>query len=210
MSCSCCPGSPPTLVAASLSLLKLDVESAPGSRPTLGELYQSRGEQRAELRRGRRKVQALSIGSFIAYRGELPKRCRLGCITAVFAAESRVTVHAYAAAPDLRLRVTWSPLTITPECVKRGPGPTPLFATVTFDRIICDVPCSGDGTLRKNPQIWNEWRPEFAIGLHALGGALRRAQRHARAGNAARSRIDQLAVDLAQRRAAETTIILGD
>ena len=88
--------------------LKLDVESAPGSRPTLGELYQSRGEQRAELRRGqRRKVQALSIGSFIAYRGELPKRCRLGCITEVFAAESRVTVHAYAAAPDQRLRATW-------------------------------------------------------------------------------------------------------
>ena len=44
-----------------------------------------------------------------------------------------------------------------------------------FDRIICDVPCSGDGTTRKNPQIWNEWRPEFAISLHAL--QLRIAQR---------------------------------
>jgi len=47
----------------------------------------------------------------------------------------------------------------------------------TFDRIICDVPCSGDGTLRKNPQIWSEWRPEFAMGLHAL--QLRIAQRGA-------------------------------
>ena len=23
-----------------------------------------------------------------------------------------------------------------------------------FDRILCDVPCSGDGTLRKNADIW--------------------------------------------------------
>lgn len=23
-----------------------------------------------------------------------------------------------------------------------------------FDRILCDVPCSGDGTMRKNPDIW--------------------------------------------------------
>ncbi len=23
-----------------------------------------------------------------------------------------------------------------------------------FDRILCDVPCSGDGTLRKAPDIW--------------------------------------------------------
>jgi 16S rRNA C967 or C1407 C5-methylase (RsmB/RsmF family) len=23
-----------------------------------------------------------------------------------------------------------------------------------FDRILCDVPCTGDGTLRKNADIW--------------------------------------------------------
>lgn len=26
-----------------------------------------------------------------------------------------------------------------------------------FDRILCDVPCSGDGTLRKAPDIWRKW-----------------------------------------------------
>jgi 16S rRNA C967 or C1407 C5-methylase (RsmB/RsmF family) len=46
-----------------------------------------------------------------------------------------------------------------------------------YDRIICDVPCSGDGTLRKNPNIWAEWTPEFAMGLHSL--QLRIAQRGA-------------------------------
>lgn len=28
-----------------------------------------------------------------------------------------------------------------------------------FDRIICDVPCSGDGTIRKNQNIWADWTP---------------------------------------------------
>jgi 16S rRNA C967 or C1407 C5-methylase (RsmB/RsmF family) len=36
-----------------------------------------------------------------------------------------------------------------------------------FDRILCDVPCSGDGTMRKNPLIWRTWNPNNAIGLHS-------------------------------------------
>jgi 16S rRNA C967 or C1407 C5-methylase (RsmB/RsmF family) len=35
-----------------------------------------------------------------------------------------------------------------------------------FDRILCDVPCSGDGTMRKNPDIWIKWNPQNSIGLH--------------------------------------------
>jgi tRNA (cytosine34-C5)-methyltransferase len=26
-----------------------------------------------------------------------------------------------------------------------------------FDRIVCDVPCSGDGTIRKNIDVWTKW-----------------------------------------------------
>lgn len=37
---------------------------------------------------------------------------------------------------------------------------------VLFNRIICDVPCSGDGTLRKRPEAWKGWSPEFAMALH--------------------------------------------
>ena len=38
-----------------------------------------------------------------------------------------------------------------------------------YDRILCDVPCSGDGTLRKNQDIWSKWTPNQGINLHGYG-----------------------------------------
>mmetsp|Transcript_101992 Transcript_101992/g.287933 ORF Transcript_101992/g.287933 Transcript_101992/m.287933 type:complete len:797 (+) Transcript_101992:85-2475(+) len=35
-----------------------------------------------------------------------------------------------------------------------------------FDRVLADVPCSGDGTFRKNPEMWRSWTPQCALGLH--------------------------------------------
>ncbi|KAJ1982525.1 tRNA (cytosine-5-)-methyltransferase ncl1 [Dimargaris xerosporica] len=40
--------------------------------------------------------------------------------------------------------------------------PTPIL----FDRILCDVPCSGDGTMRKNLLIWRDWSIKDSLGLH--------------------------------------------
>eukprot|EP00051_Salpingoeca_urceolata_P032936 m.18125 g.18125 ORF g.18125 m.18125 type:complete len:737 (-) comp5633_c0_seq1:115-2325(-) len=39
---------------------------------------------------------------------------------------------------------------------------------LVYDRILCDVPCSGDGTLRKNLLVWNKWNPQQGPGLHGL------------------------------------------
>ncbi|PPQ85011.1 hypothetical protein CVT25_010400 [Psilocybe cyanescens] len=41
-------------------------------------------------------------------------------------------------------------------------------APLLFDRILCDVPCSGDGTIRKNMGIWKSWQPMDGNGLHGL------------------------------------------
>ena len=35
-----------------------------------------------------------------------------------------------------------------------------------FDRVLCDVPCSGDGTMRKNINVWRDWNIHSALSLH--------------------------------------------
>ena len=37
-----------------------------------------------------------------------------------------------------------------------------------YDRIVCDVPCSGDGTIRKNPTVWCDWTPGSGNSRHHL------------------------------------------
>ncbi|KAG5673382.1 hypothetical protein PVAND_003438 [Polypedilum vanderplanki] len=39
---------------------------------------------------------------------------------------------------------------------------------IKFDRILADVPCSGDGTMRKNPDIWFKWKGGNGLGLHGI------------------------------------------
>ena len=46
----------------------------------------------------------------------------------------------------------------------------PPFAQ--FDRVICDVPCSGDGTLRKSPDAGPRWNIGEAQGLHTVQKAI--------------------------------------
>jgi 16S rRNA C967 or C1407 C5-methylase (RsmB/RsmF family) len=43
-----------------------------------------------------------------------------------------------------------------------------LQKTNVFDRVLCDVPCSGDGTLRKNQGLWREWHIGQGITLHPI------------------------------------------
>jgi 16S rRNA C967 or C1407 C5-methylase (RsmB/RsmF family) len=55
--------------------------------------------------------------------------------------------------------------------VLETPEPHPVTGLpqpLRFDRVNCDVPCCGDGTLRKSPDLWARYRPGFAHTLHKL------------------------------------------
>jgi 16S rRNA C967 or C1407 C5-methylase (RsmB/RsmF family) len=43
-----------------------------------------------------------------------------------------------------------------------------LGQTMFFDRVLADVPCSGEGTIRKNGDVCTKWAPGAAIGFHKL------------------------------------------
>jgi tRNA (cytosine34-C5)-methyltransferase len=40
--------------------------------------------------------------------------------------------------------------------------------TIAYDRILADVPCSGDGTFRKNIDVWTKWNFAHACNLHGI------------------------------------------
>lgn len=42
------------------------------------------------------------------------------------------------------------------------------YSNIEFDRVLCDVPCSGDGTVRKNPDVWKKWSVGNANNFHGM------------------------------------------
>ncbi|KAI8600563.1 S-adenosyl-L-methionine-dependent methyltransferase, partial [Dissophora ornata] len=50
--------------------------------------------------------------------------------------------------------------------LKLAPNKSGEVVPFEFDRVLADVPCSGDGTLRKNPMVWTNWTHGGAMGLH--------------------------------------------
>ncbi|GAA5914561.1 hypothetical protein JCM5296_006273 [Sporobolomyces johnsonii] len=85
-----------------------------------------------------------------------------------------VTNHDATQLPSLRLpRGTPNALKFTADDEKRvaklAKGEfEKSYEPMLFDRILADVPCSGDGTLRKNLGIWGDWTVGNGIGLHSL------------------------------------------
>ena len=43
---------------------------------------------------------------------------------------------------------------------------------VRFDRVLCDVPCSGDGRLRRSPKGWAQWGPKHMLSHHYVQSAI--------------------------------------
>jgi multisite-specific tRNA:(cytosine-C5)-methyltransferase len=67
-----------------------------------------------------------------------------------------VTNHDATVFPSIRIP--------SPKSTEGKAGPNKYLK---FDRILADVPCSGDGTARKNVEIWSKWNPSNGLGLHA-------------------------------------------
>ncbi|KAK7059594.1 S-adenosyl-L-methionine-dependent methyltransferase [Favolaschia claudopus] len=78
---------------------------------------------------------------------------------------THLLIHQSARLPSPSLMVTNLDASIYPA-LKMPNGNR--METLLFDRILCDVPCSGDGTMRKNLGIWKTWQPMDGNGLHTL------------------------------------------
>ncbi|KAL9131517.1 MAG: hypothetical protein Q9175_006747, partial [Cornicularia normoerica] len=65
-----------------------------------------------------------------------------------------VTNHDATMYPSIKLQI---------ESVREGGETRNKY--LKFDRILADVPCSGDGTCRKNVNVWKDWNPGNAPGL---------------------------------------------
>ncbi|KAJ2976093.1 hypothetical protein NUW58_g8176 [Xylaria curta] len=77
-------------------------------------------------------------------------------------------VHQLKRLSSPNLIVTNHDATLFPSLrVGRDPENPNVPRYLKFDRILADVPCSGDGTLRKNCDLWKNWQPGNALGLHA-------------------------------------------
>ncbi|KAF4980776.1 hypothetical protein FZEAL_3290 [Fusarium zealandicum] len=75
-------------------------------------------------------------------------------------------VHQLKRLSSPNLLVTNHDATQFPSIKLPSEGNSTKATYLKFDRILADVPCSGDGTLRKNPAIWKDWQPGSALGLH--------------------------------------------
>ncbi|KAF8605675.1 S-adenosyl-L-methionine-dependent methyltransferase [Ceratobasidium sp. AG-I] len=76
---------------------------------------------------------------------------------------AHMLVHQSSRLPSPALMVTNLDASIFPR-IQTSPGSGRLM----FDRILCDVPCSGDGTTRKNMGVWKNWTVMNGNGLHSL------------------------------------------
>jgi multisite-specific tRNA:(cytosine-C5)-methyltransferase len=85
---------------------------------------------------------------------------------------THLLIHQTARLPSPAFVVTNVDAAIFPSLTLPPEGASGRKTTLLFDRILCDVPCSGDGTIRKNVGIWKKWNPMDANGLHRCGSSL--------------------------------------
>ena len=134
---------PPLLLRVAPGMRVLDLCAAPGSKTCLLLSQLARGTAAPSLEASTLDASTGVLGGCVVANEINPLRC------------NRLRVRMG------RTRVPGQVLTCHPAQNFPGEGGT-------YDRVLCDVPCSGDGTLRKNPDIWGTWQPRFSASLHPL------------------------------------------
>ncbi|KAK1829195.1 multisite-specific tRNA:(cytosine-C(5))-methyltransferase trm4a [Podospora conica] len=79
---------------------------------------------------------------------------------------SHMLIHQLKRLSSPNMIVTNHDATMYPQIRIANPEDPSKPKYLKFDRILADVPCSGDGTMRKNVNIWKDWSPGNALGLH--------------------------------------------
>eukprot|EP01071_Lankesteria_metandrocarpae_P002536 Lankesteria_metandrocarpae@DN2394_c0_g1_i1.p1 len=75
-----------------------------------------------------------------------------------------VTTHAAQHFPKLFIEETL----MSSHAESASTATTGRLCLFEYDLVLCDVPCSSDGTFRKTPAMWDWWHPHKANSLHLL------------------------------------------
>ena len=156
---------PPLLLDVQPHHYVLDVCAAPGSKSVqlLEALQVPRDSPSVTADRS-------SPGLLIANDSDA-KRCHMlvhQSLHRIPAAGMMVTNHDASQMPGFRLPLVAPGVEQTvAEDEKTIASSGKKYEALLFDRILADVPCSGDGTLRKNVGIWRDWTVGNGTGLHS-------------------------------------------
>lgn len=165
---------PPLLMDLRPGMTALDLCAAPGSKAAqLLEMI-----HRGEEARIRQVVQSFG-GSVKSEDEQEDEAARLeadpsddGRATGMLIANdadykrSHMLIHQLKRLSSPNMIVTNHDATMYPPIRVANPEDPTKPKYLKFDRILADVPCSGDGTMRKNVNIWKDWSPGNALGLH--------------------------------------------